>query len=172
MSLTSARLQVLPASTDNGTFYLTGQPITNGLTSNQYAFTGLTYNPSTNLLSLGGLLEKFSVPTINLITGAVTLDFNNSTIFLVSGLKTNLTANFVNVALTAGEIISTSIINVQGNIPYIANTITINGTSNQIKWQGGTVPTGSNNKTDLINFTIICTNPSTYTVLGLLSSFA
>jgi hypothetical protein len=172
MSITTAKIQVLPASTDNGTFYLTGQPISAGLTSSQYAFTGLTYNPSLNLLSLGGLIENYTTATVNINTNSVVFDFNKSTIFVVSGLTSNITANFVNVALTAGEIISTSIINIQGNVPYIPTVLTINGANNQIKWSGGTVPSGSNNKTDLINFTIICTNPSAYTVLGLLSSFA
>jgi hypothetical protein len=172
MSITTAKIQVLPASTDNGTFYLSGQPFSSGLTNNQYAFTGLTYNPSTNLLSLGGLLEKFTTPTINLNNNTVTMDLYNSTIFLINNLTSNVIVNFANVSLTAGEIVSTSIINIQGNIAYVPNTLRINGTSNQIKWQGGTVPSGSNNKTDLINFTIICTNPSTYTVLGLLSSFS
>ena len=50
MSITSAKIQVLPAVSDNTTFNLSGQSISSGLTSSEYALTGLTFNPSSNTL--------------------------------------------------------------------------------------------------------------------------
>jgi hypothetical protein len=65
MSITAAKIQVLPASTDNTSFNITGQVITNGLTSSEYAMTGLTFNPSSNTLTA----NTISVSNINLTNG-------------------------------------------------------------------------------------------------------
>jgi hypothetical protein len=72
MSITTAKIQVLPAVSDNTTFYLTGQPINSGLTSNQYVLSGLTFNPSSNILTANTVIAN-NISLANVIITGTTL---------------------------------------------------------------------------------------------------
>jgi len=100
MSITAAKIQVLPAVSDNTTFYLTGQVIANGLTSSQYAMPGLTFNPSLNTLNATG---NITTNTLN-ATGNITTNTLNAT--------SNITTNTLN----ATGNITTNTLNATGNI--------------------------------------------------------
>ena len=52
--ITSSALQILPASSDNTTYYVGLQPATSGRTNNQYVSPALTFVPSLGILTLGG----------------------------------------------------------------------------------------------------------------------
>jgi hypothetical protein len=78
MSITSARIQVVPAATDNATFYLSAQPVNNALTGTQHALTGLTFNPSSNTLSLTGGVTLSNPASSN--TGTIFFNPTSNTI--------------------------------------------------------------------------------------------
>jgi hypothetical protein len=58
----------------------------------------------------------------------------------------------------------------QGGTAYIPNAVQIGGAAQTIIWQGNSTPTGTDNGTDAISFTIMRDN-ATYIVLGQLTSF-
>lgn len=62
-----------------------------------------------------------------------------------------------------------------GATPYYISTFQIDSVtvpSGNLKWQGGATPVAGNpSATDVYSYTIICTAPSTYTVLGSVNRF-
>jgi len=139
-----------------------------GLNSSGGTITGnLVINGVTTLLST---LE--SVYPIASPTSTVTLNMNNGTIFYLSGLTSNVTAAYTNVPITANTAIGTVINIVQGSTGYIANTVSINGNVQTIKWVSNTVPSGTANKNDVISFTFItASNTANIIVLGSLNTY-
>ena len=72
---TLSSLQILPAVSDNTTYYLSMQPNTAGRTNYVYAATGLTYNPSTGTItSVNAVTTNITSPTGTLtVTANLTL---------------------------------------------------------------------------------------------------
>ena len=116
-----------------------------------------------------------TLESINVISSpgqTATLDLTKGSIFYLSGLTSNVTATFINATLTSNTAVGTVVNIAQGSTAYIANVVSINGTTQPIKWLANTVPTGTANKNDVISFTFIVTsNVSNVTVLGSLSTY-
>lgn len=128
-------------------------------------FAGLTLN---GLLGLAGTSEKINTKTG--ATGVVVHDFSTGATFYHSAIAANFTANFTNVPTTADKILGTTLILSQGAAAYLTTDVQIDGVAQTIKWAGGTVPTATANKIDLVTFMFIRV-ASTWTVLGYLSTF-
>lgn len=142
--LTNSELQVLPAVTDNSTFFVELQTSTTGSTGSLYASPNLTFVPATNTLGLNGTVnvnglsltnntaEKRVAPVIT--NGIVTLNLSDATLFDVA-LNANIT-QFI-------------ILNVQpvGRISSFVLVVTADGITrtviwpNNFKWPSGTAPT-------------------------------
>jgi hypothetical protein len=103
-------------------------------------------------------------------TGVVTHNCANSLIFIHDTPSANFTANLVNFTINANTGASVTLIINQGVTPYIANVLSLSGSTQTINWQGTTVPTGTANKKDVISFTVL-NNSGSYIVLGQLTSF-
>ena len=104
--------------------------------------------------------------------GNLTLNFVNGAVYYAT-LTANATANIVSVSNTTFTTTKLTIIVDQGATPYHITNIQFNGsTVSNIKWLGGTVPTGTANNTDVIVVTLINLNNGTYRVLGQQSSYA
>lgn len=109
--------------------------------------------------------------TINGATGVVVHDCSVGTIFVHDSPANVFTPNFTNVALTADRVTSVALIVNQGATPRVPTAVQINGVLNTVNWQGGIPPTGNANKKDLLNFTMISSGTSIFTVLGSLASY-
>jgi hypothetical protein len=130
------------------------------LQSSSIVLTGLAvFNKSTEIVN-----------SISGATGTVVHDFDSGSLFLHSSIAANFTANFTNVPTTDGRSITVALILDQGATAYIPNAVQINGGSETIKWSGGSEPSGTNNFTDIVNFTLIRAG-SSWTVLGSLSTY-
>lgn len=103
-------------------------------------------------------------------TGVVTHNCANSLIFIHDTPTANFTANLVNFTVNANTGTAVTLIINQGVTPYIANVLSLSGSTQTINWQGTTTPTGTANKKDVISFTILNSSGS-YIVLGQLTSF-
>lgn len=103
-------------------------------------------------------------------TGVVTHDFATGSIFYHSSMAANFTANFTNVPTTDGRTNIATLILVQGATPYYPNAVQIAGISQSIKWLGGSAPSATANRTELVSFTMIRVG-ATWTVTGSLSSY-
>ena len=116
-----------------------------------------------------GAEEKYSVLTG--ATGTVAHDCANGKMFHHTTPAADFTANFTNLDLNQYKFsTSIGIVITQGNTAYIPNAVQIAGAAQTIIWQGNSTPTGTDNGTDAISFTIM-RDGSTYIVLGQLTSF-
>lgn len=115
-----------------------------------------------------GVSEAFS--SITGATGTVTHDCSSGTIFYHTSPTANFTVNLTNLKCDSGYGTSTTLILSQGASAYIPNALQIGGVAQTINWSGGSEPTGTANKKDVISFSIL-NNSGTYIVLGQLSSF-
>jgi hypothetical protein len=104
-------------------------------------------------------------------TGVVVHDYETGAIFYHTSIAANFTANFTNVPTTNNRTTSVVLILVQGATPRLPTAVAINGATQTIEWQGGTIPTGTASQIDLVSFTLIRT-ASTWTVLGSLTTYA
>lgn len=139
----------------------------------KFSSTGGTITGATTFsapMTITSTLESMNV--VSSPTQTAILDLTKGSIFYLSGLTSNVTATFVNATLTANTVIGTVINIAQGATPYIANTVSINGTTTPIKWLANTVPGGTANKNDVISFTfIISSNTGNVAVLGSLNTY-
>ena len=127
---------------------------------------GLTVKGTTTLQQT---LEVYS--TLTNANGIVVHDYSKGAIFVHSVPLSNFTVNLTNVPLTGNNVSVVALLIKQGATAHIPSALKVNNIDQVINWQGGITPTGNNNKTDLVNFTIFLTTGTTYTVLGSLSSF-
>ena len=104
-------------------------------------------------------------------TGTVNHDFSTGAIWYHSSITSNFTVNLTNVPTTANQSIGIAIILEQGNTAFIPNQIQIAGVTQQIKWIDSTTPTGNANKTDIVNFLLIRSASSTWTVFASLTTY-
>jgi hypothetical protein len=104
-------------------------------------------------------------------TGVVVHDYETGAIFYHTSIAANFTANFTNVPTTNNRTTSVVLILVQGATPRLPTAVAINGATQTIEWQGGTIPAGTASQIDLVSFTLIRT-ASTWTVLGSLTTYA
>ena len=155
-TLTYGGVTLTAAATGTGSMVLSTNPTISGLTATGTFTVQQTKEVFTTIASPGT---------------SATLNFNTASIFYLTGLTSNITAAFTNVPTTAGFVIATSLMIVQGSTAYIPNAVSINGSAQTIRWQGGATPTGTINHLDVISFTLICTGTSTYTVIGALTDF-
>ena len=98
-------------------------------------------------------------------------DYDTGAIFYHTSIAANFTANFTNVPTTNNRTSSVALILVQGATPRLPTAVAIDGATQTIEWQGGTIPTGTASQIDLVSFTLIRT-ASTWTVLGSLTTYA
>jgi len=170
---------------------ITGANVTGTVANATYATTSatVTTNAQPNITSVGTLANlsvsgtsiltglvtsTFStevIQTKTAATGVVTHDITSGTSFYHTSPSANFTANFTNVPTTNDRVIVTALVITQGATAYIPSAVQIDGTGQTIKWNGGTAPTGSASKVDIISFSLIRTG-STWIVFGQYSDYS
>lgn len=122
-----------------------------------------------NALFDTGVQEKFG----NIInaTGVVTHDCDNGHIFRHAFPISDFTANFTNLELSSNYATTLTLVIKQDGNARIPNAVQIEGLSQTVSWQGGVVPTGTDDGIDVLSFSILNAG-SSYLVLGQLVDFA
>ena len=115
-----------------------------------------------------GVEEKFQ--TLTGQSGVVAHNWNDGHVFYHTTPAGDITANFINVNLTAEYATNVTIIINQGATPYEITAVQIAGSGQTINWQGGSAPTGNANGIDAFSFTIL-NDGGTYVVLGQMVDF-
>ena len=105
-------------------------------------------------------------------TGIVTHDLSTGSIFYHTSLAGDFTANITNMPDDDSTTVSLTLVLAQGSTAYIPSALSIAGTGQTIKWQGGSTPSGTADQVDVVSFTILRSGGSVAQVLGNLSSFA
>jgi hypothetical protein len=118
-------------------------------------------------LNVNSLTETFN--TISGSTGSVSHSLNSSNLFYHSDLSGDLDIDFTDVPSSNGTAVGLTIMISQGSTDYTINSLSVNGESVTIKWNGGTPSTTPNN-VDVFGFSILRVN-NNWVVLGLMSTF-
>jgi hypothetical protein len=103
-----------------------------------------------------------------------TLNCSGGNVFNITmgTLGQNWTPWLTNLNVTSGTVATVSIIVNQTGTAYIPTSVVIPGATNtSFTWQGGSTPTGSPNKKDVIAYNIYSTATNQYVVLAQLISF-
>jgi len=128
-------------------------------------FTNLTASALTTLQQTTEVLN-----TKTGATGTVVHDYSTGGIWYHSSMSANFTANFTNVPTTNNRSITVALILDQGATARLPTAVQIDGVAQTIQWGGGSIPVGTNNYTDIVNFMLIRSS-SAWTVLGSLSTY-
>ena len=121
----------------------------------------------------GGITLSQSSEVLTSLTGAagvVTHDFSTGSIFHHTSPSANFTTNFTNVPTTDNRTNIVTLVIIQGATPYYPNAVQIGGVAQTIKWIGGSAPTATANRTEIVSFTLVRQSGS-WTVLGSLTSY-
>jgi len=155
------------AITAAGTFTPSGLVTANG---------GITSSGTVTLtggVSMSGTVDvqelRESVVDVTLSTNAGTLDWTAGNIYYVSNAPTgNMTFNATNVPTDNSKIMTINVMVVQGATGYVPGTFQIGGTSQTIRWAGGSAPTptSSAGKIDIFSFTMQRTSAGAWIVYG------
>jgi hypothetical protein len=128
-------------------------------------FTNLTASALTTLQQTTEVLN-----TKTGATGTVVHDYSTGGIWYHSSMSANFTANFTNVPTTNNRSVTVALILDQGATARLPTAVQIDGVAQTIQWGGGSIPVGTNNYTDIVNFMLIRSS-SAWTVLGSLSTY-
>ena len=133
---------------------------------------GLTISGTSSMNGLTILSEVIEV--INTTPGAtastVVYDFSTGSNWYHSSATTNYTANFINIPTDNNRAVTLTIIINQSSTAYIPTAVQVNGSSQTIKWAGGTA-SGTANQVDIVGFTFIRSGGSWAQVLGQINTF-
>ena len=126
----------------------------------------LTVNGVTTLTTTSEVINAPFGATASIVV----YDFDGGNIWYHPSASQNYIADFINVPVDDNRALTATILLSQGSTAYIPNSVNINGSSQTIKWAGGTA-SGSSNKVDIIGFTFIRTGLSWTQVLGQINPF-
>jgi hypothetical protein len=141
--------------------------------------TNMTYNTTTNLISVQALAEKATLSsspatgTVNydILSQAIVYNTANATANFTLNIRGNSTITLNNTIVT-GQSITCTFINTNGATGYYANVIKVDGTTVTPLWFDGVSPAvGTVNGKDIYTFNIIKTAANTFTTIGSLGSF-
>ena len=123
-----------------------------------------------NLLSLTvtGTSTFFSTQDVTVSgtpSGTVNYDLYNGVVFDVAPTA-NWTANVSNISTTNNRTSVVTFIITQGATPYVPNVFQISGATQTVKWLGGSAPTGTASKVDVVSYSMVRSSAGAWTVLG------
>ena len=107
------------------------------------------------------------VININIIDGSSVYNILNSTAKWALNLRGNASCS-LNSLLPINKTATISFLNTNGIVPYELTGVSIDGTTQTVRWMNGTggFPTGSASLIDMYSITTIKTGNNLYTVFG------
>lgn len=153
------------AITAAGTFTPSGLVTANGGISSSGTVT------LTGGVSMSGIVDvqelREAVVDVTLSSNSGTLDWSAGNIYYIGTAPTgNMTFNVTNVPTDNSKIMTINVMVVQGSTGYIPGTFQIGGSSQTIRWAGGSAPTptSSAGKIDIFSFTMQRTSAGAWIV--------
>jgi hypothetical protein len=151
----------------SGALTTTGLITANGGLTTSGALTvsgGATFTGTTDVQEL-----RETVVDVTLSSNAGTLNWTAGNIFYIATAPTgNMTLNVTNVPTDVSKIMTINVFTTQGSTGYIPGTFQIGGSSQTIRWAGGSspTPTSSAGKIDIFSFTMQRTSGGAWIVYG------
>jgi hypothetical protein len=140
--------------------------------------TTIYYNSSLNItpstvqsvlpFEVSRTIQTFSTIT-NVQNDSLTFDWSRNSVWTLSSLSTNFTANFINIPSNENKSYVVLLNLLQANYPFYTSTIKINSNDAEIRWANGVTPNPSANKVELESFTLFYMNQ--WIALGQYVSF-
>jgi hypothetical protein len=150
-----------------GALTTTGLITANGGLTTSGALTvsgGATFTGTTDMQEL-----RETVVDVTLSSNAGTLNWASGNIYYIATAPTgNMTLNVTNVPTDVSKIMTINVLTTQGSTGYIPGTFQIGGSSQTIRWAGGSAPTptSSAGKIDIFSFTMQRTTAGAWIVYG------
>lgn len=123
----------------------------------------LVYNSSLNItptfiqsvlpLEVNRTIQTFSTLT-TFSTNSFTFDWSQNSVWTLSSLSTNFTANFINLPTVENKSYVVLLNLLQSDYPYFTSTLQVNNSTVAIKWANGVVPTPAANKVEIESFSL------------------
>lgn len=145
----------------------------NGTSNSAASTSNVSFNSASNRLDITSALSIQEVQELVIAavpTTPYTIDWSLGAIHYLTTIPSNLTVNITNLPTTSNRNYVVSIYLVQGATPYYVNALNIAGTSNTIKWSGGSAPTPVASRVEIQTFSLYYSG-SAWTALSQLSSF-
>jgi len=163
---------------------LSGANVTGNLIVVAPGRLGLNVSPNTLLhvngtSTLGEVIEKINVSPAGL-SSTLNFDVLTQPILFFTGASTaNCSINFranstvaMDTFLQTGQAVTMTLIATHVSAGYIVTSVTVDSISQAVKWAGGAAPVSASAfSTDMYTFTIVKTNPATFTVFGSLQRY-
>lgn len=108
--------------------------------------------------------------TVNNPTGTYTFNWNTTSIYNITGMTANFTANFTNVPQNTSNVYVMTLMLQQSGSPFFANAVQVNGSATTIKWPNASIPSPTASRVEIESFTMFYTG-SAWNVMGQLTSF-
>jgi hypothetical protein len=122
----------------------------------------------TGITSVQELQE--TVNTVSAPASPQSFNWTTGSVFYVSSMSANFTANITNLPTTANRIYVITFILVQGVTPYFINALQVAGSSVSIRWSGGTAPTATGSRQEFETIALYYSG-SAWTAYGQYSSY-
>ena len=131
---------------------------------------GITASGAVNLSGTVDIQElREQIVDVTLASNVGTLDWSTGNIYYIATAPTaNMTFNATNVPTDSSKAMTINVLVTQGATGRIPTTFQIAGTSQTIRWPGGTAPVGTSSagKLDIFTFTLLRTSAGAWIVLG------
>lgn len=152
-----------PAVAGTSVIDLASPTFSGNLSANSVSASSLTCTGLTTLAETTEVLTSGTV-SANVFTANATL---GNAFYITSAPSANFTINITSIPTTNDRVFSFTFFVIQGSTGYIPNALQLDGSSQTIKWAGGTAPTATSGagKIDVFNFTLI-RRSSTWEALG------
>jgi hypothetical protein len=145
----------------------------NGTSNSADSSSNVVFNAASNRLDITSALSIQEVQETVIAavpTTPYTIDWTLGAIHYLTTIPSNLTVNITNLPTTSNRNYVVSVYLVQGVTPYFVNALNIAGTSNTIRWSGGSAPTPTASRIEIQTFSLYYSG-SAWTSLSQLSSF-
>jgi hypothetical protein len=145
----------------------------NGTSNSAASTSNVFFNVANNRLDITSALSIQEVQETVIAavpTTPYTIDWTLGAIHYLTTIPSNLTVNITNLPTTSNRNYVVSVYLVQGVTPYFVNALNIAGTSNTIRWSGGSAPTPTASRIEIQTFSLYYSG-SAWTSLSQLSSF-
>jgi hypothetical protein len=144
---------------------------TGALTASTISASGLvTFTGGSSFTGTTDVQEmREQVVDVTLSSNVGTLNWTSGNIYYIATAPTGaMTFNVTNVPTTASRVMTINVFVTQGSTGYIPTTFQIDGSSQTLKWAGGSTPSATNGagKIDVFTFTMMRTSGGSWIVYG------
>jgi len=157
----------LTVNASTGAVAMSGLVTASGGITSSGTFTqsgGAVFTGTTDMQEL-----RENVVDVTLASNVATLDWTAGNIYYIATAPSaSMTFNATNVPTDASKIMTINVLVTQGSTGYIPTVFQIAGSSNTIRWAGGSAPTptSSAGKIDIFSFTMQRTTAGSWIVYG------